>query len=420
MTASLNGITCTHARVNVPAWGAWFAEVSLDDEHELTGSVSLVVADLTLSCAVLSGGIANGRSPYRLVGGAGKWGNDLPAKFYTDDAGVKASLVLSDAASECGETIDVSNVQTRLGAAFTRAAGPASRVLEQLFPAGWYIDDAGVTRIGARAASTLPAEVVHSTVDLARGTVELASETLAEIHPGLVVDGLTAVAVEHVVTPEGLRSKVWGERGGSSRRLDSMRKIVEGLDPDRKFRSPVEYRVTSLTGDRINAQPVRVSLGMPDVSRVLARPGLPGCKGNAKLGSRVLISFIEADPSRPVVTGYEDAAGSGFVPTTLVIDASSSIKIGADATKGAARDGDDICLGYFVKETTNNTIYRSPPELGPLLTVYTQWQKVSAVADVYWCTAVNPASPTVPPPPGTPGTALMGTIIEASSLVKIE
>ena len=105
-----------------------------------------------------------------------------------------------------------------------------------------------------------------------------------------------------------------------------------------------------------------------------------------------MISFIEADPSRPVVTGYEDAAGSGFVPTTLVIDASSSIKIGADATKGAARDGDDICLGYFVKETTNNTIYRSPPELGPLLTVYTQWQKVSAVADVYWCTATNPAT----------------------------
>lgn len=418
MTASLNGITCTHARVNVPAWGAWFADVSLDGEHELTGSVSLVVADLTLSCAVLSGGVANGRSPYRLVAGKGLWGNTLPAKYYTDDAGVKASLVLSDAAAECGEQIDVSNVQTRLGAAFTRAAGPASRVLEQLFPAGWYIDDAGVTRIGARAASTLPAEVVHSTVDLARGTVELASETLAEIHPGLVVDGLTAVDVEHVVTPEGLRSKVWGERGGSSRRLDSMRKIVEGLDPDRKFRSPVEYRVTSLTGDRINAQPVRVSLGMPDVSRVLARPGLPGCKGAAKLGSRVLIEWIEADPSRPVVTHYEDADGAGFVPTTLVFDASSSIKIGADATKGAARDGDAIRLGYFLFDAATKKLFRSPAANGPIATVWTPFAELPGCT-VTALTATNPATP-ADPTPGTPGVAWDGIICEGSSLVKTE
>lgn len=420
MTASLNNITATHARVSIPAFGAWYAEVDLDGEHTLSGVCSLVIADLTLSCAVLSGGPENGRSHYRLVAGSAKWGNTIPKKYYVDDAGVKASLVLQDAAAECGETIDVSNVTARLGAAFVRPAGPASRVLEQLFPQAWYIAENGTTTIGARTAGTLPAGVTHGPVDLARGTVTLASESIATILPGLVVDGLTAVDVEHECTPEGLRSKVWGARGASSRFVSNFKAILDQLDPDRAFRAPVEYRVTSLTGDRINAQPVRASLGMPDVTRVLARPGLPGCKGNAKLGSRVLISFIEADPSRPVVTGYEDAAGSGYVPTTLVVDASSSIKIGADATKGAARDGDDICLGYFCADTTTNTIYRSPPELGPLLTVYAQWQKVTAVADVYWCVATNPATPTVPPPPGTPGTALTGTIIEASSLVKIE
>jgi len=421
MSATLNSILATSARVYLPAWGVWYAEVDLDGEHTLTGAVSLVVADLTLVGTVLSGGPENGRSHYRVVAGKGGWGKTIPAKSYANDAGVKASTVLLDAADACGETILASTLPTtRPGAAWTRPEGRARTVLEQLAPRGWYVGEDGVTRIGSRTPGTLPAGVTHGPVDLARGCVELASESIAAILPGIVVDGLTAVDVFHEVSSDGLRSTVHGARGGSSRALDAFRAIFEGLDPDRPFRGQSEYRVTSRSGDRVGLEPVRVSTGMPELSRVVARPGLPGCKGGAAVGSRVLVAFADSSPARPYVCGYEDADGSGFVPTTLVLDASSSIKLGDGATKGVARDGDDVCLGYFCGDPTTNIIYRSPPELGPLLTVYLPWWKVTAVADVQWCTATNPATPTVPPPPGTPGTALMGIINEASSLVKCE
>jgi len=421
MSATLNSILATSARVYLPAWGVWYAEVDLDGEHTLAGAVTLVVADLTLVGTVLSGGPENGRSHYRVVAGKGGWGKTIPAKSYANDAGVKASTVLLDAADACGEILLASTLPTtRPGPAWVRPEGRARATLDHIAPRGWYVGEDGVTRIGARAAGTLPAGVTHGPVDLARGCVELASESIAAILPGIAVDGLTAVDVLHEVSSDGLRSTVHGARGGSSRALDAFRAIFEGLAPDRPFRGQSEYRVTSRSGDRVGLEPVRVSTGMPDLSRVVARPGLPGCKGGAAVGSRVLVAFADSSPARPYVCGYEDADGSGFVPTTLVLDASSSIKLGDGATKGVARDGDDICLGYFCGDPTTNIIYRSPPELGPLLTVYLPWWKVTAVADVQWCTATNPATPTVPPPPGTPGTALMGIINEASSLVKCE
>lgn len=421
MSASLNSILATSARAYLPAWGCWYVEIDLDGEHELAGAATVEIADLTLQGTILSGGPENGRSHFRVVGGKGGWGQTIPAKAYANDAGVKASTVLLDAADACGETILASTLPTtRPGPSWVRPEARARAVLELLAPRGWYVGEDGITRIGARPAAELPAGVTHGPVDLARGCVELASESIATILPGLVVDGLTVVDVLHEAAPDGLRSTVWGARGASSRALQGFRAIIDQLDPDRAFRGQSEYRVTSRSGDRVGLEPVRVSTGMPELTRVVARPGLPGCKGGAAIGSRVLVGFADSSPARPYVCAYEDANGSGFVPTTLVLDASSSIKLGDGATKGVVRDGDDICLGYFVKETTNNMIYRSPPELGPLLTVYTQWQKVTSVGDVYWCTAVNPASPTVPPPPGTPGTALMGIAVEASSLVKCE
>ncbi|HQY59797.1 MAG TPA: hypothetical protein PK141_00550 [Polyangiaceae bacterium] len=421
MSATLNSILATSARAFIPAWGCWWVEIDLDGEHTLSGAVTVVIADLTLQGTILSGGPENGRSHFRVVGGKGGWGRPIPAKAYANDAGVKASTVLLDAADACGETILASTLPTtRPGPSWVRPEGRARNVLELLAPKGWYVGEDGITRIGARTPGTLPANVTHGPVDLARGCVELASESIATILPGIVVDGLTAVDVLHEVSSEGLRSTVQGARGGSSRLLEAYGAILEQLDPDRRFRGQSEYRVTSRSGDRVGLEPVRVSTGMPELTRVVARPGLPGCKGGAAIGSRVLVAFADSSPARPYVCAYEDADGSGFVPTTLVLDASSSIKIGDGATKGVVRDGDDVCLGYFVKDATTNTIYRSPPELGPLLTVYLPWWKVTAVADVQWCTATNPATPTVPPPPGTPGTALMGIAIEASSLVKCE
>ncbi len=215
--STLNGHGVTSARTMHSSWGCWYASVSIDGEAELSGAVDLVIADLTLRGAVVSGGPDKGRAHYRVVGGAGGWGRTLPRKSYVNDAGVKYSSVLGDAAREAGETLDATTLPTsRIGTAWVRPEGRASAALQSLAPTGWYVGEDGVTRLGARAPSVLPAGVTHGPVDRARRMVTLASDTLAAILPGLVVDGMTAVDVQHEVTPDGLRSTVWGSLGPST------------------------------------------------------------------------------------------------------------------------------------------------------------------------------------------------------------
>lgn len=317
--ATLEGHRVTSARVNMPAWGCWYAEVDVDGEHTLTGRVSLTIADLTLIGTILSGGAAKGRSHYRIVAGGGGWGRSIPTKSYANDAQVKLSTVLTDAATAVVETLGTLP-STKVGPAFVRAAGPAVWVLEQCAGQAWYVDNDGTTQLGARTPGTLPAVMTHGPVDLARGTVTLASESIATILPGVTVDGLTAVDVLHEISSEGLRSTIWGARGpGRSRIPDAIWAIVDQYDPDRRFRGTTEYRVVTLDGERLNLQPVRVSTGMPDLKRVPIRPGVPGCKAETALGARVLVGFADSDPGRPYVASFEDAEGEGFQPAELML-----------------------------------------------------------------------------------------------------
>ncbi len=320
----LNGNKVTDARVTIPAWGASYADVTLDGEISLSGPVTLQIADLSLSCTVLAGGPAKGRSFFRLVAGAGGWGKELPARSYANDAGVKLATVLNDAAGEVGEIFDQTTIDqsARLGPYFTRPADQACRLLEQLSPGAWYVREDGKTCLGQRPAGTLAATATAtSQVDLAKGTVTIASDTIASVLPGVVVSGLTAVDVEHEITSKGgLRTTIWAQQGaGMSRRLAAWRALDEQLDPLRAFRGFYEYRVVTLNGNRLNLQPVRVSTGMPNLQNVVMRPGVAGCNPTTMLGSRVVVGFVNADPTRPVVLAFEDPDGPGFSPTGLAI-----------------------------------------------------------------------------------------------------
>lgn len=326
--ADLSGHTVTHARSAIPAWGISYHDVSVDGNVILSGAVTLTVADLVIKGTILSGGPGgSGRSFFRVVAGAGGWGKPLPKKSYANDAGVKLITVLVDAAAVAGETLDLTTIdpQARIGPYYAWVAGdPASRVLEQLVPGAWYVGEDGITRLGARPATTLTADATRTTqADLAAGTLTLASETIATILPGIVVDGLAAVDVEHTIdSKNGLRSKIWGSLAGStSRRLAAWKKLFEQLDPLRKFRGVSEYRVVTQDGQRLNLQPVRVSTGMPDLGRVMVRPGAPGVSASHHLGARVLVGFADSSPSQPFVFAFEDAEGGGFSPQSLAISA---------------------------------------------------------------------------------------------------
>lgn len=356
LIATFSGQRILSARIYLPAWGAWYADVSIGGEHTIAGAVRIVLNDLVLLGTVLSGGASFGRSDFRVVAGAGGWGKTLAKRSYANDAGVKLSTVVGDAAALAGESFE-STSAARLGPAWTRPEGPACRVLEQVAPGAWFIGEDGVTRLGRRAVFAFTGKAARvSPIDRARRRLVLAADVIAPLVPGVVVDGLEAIDVMHSVDSEsGQRTTIYG-RGiaTSSKLLDAYRKMLDQLDPDRAFRGTFEYRVVSLTGNRANLQPVLVSTGMPDLQRVPVRPGLSGAKSTLALGSRVLVTWVNADPSRPEVVAFEDADGEGFRPVITEIDAQTFVRLGAGALP-VVRAG-DLAGGIFPCAATQTKV----------------------------------------------------------------
>ena len=232
--------------------------------------------------------------------------------------------MLRDAAVACGESIGTV-ASSSVGPAFARHRGPASRVLEALVPRGWYVDEAGVTQIGSRAAVTWTGAATRITNDEAQRRYELAPSTLVGLLPGAIVDGVEALDVEHVLDGEGkLRTTLWGGPVAPSARLpEALRRIVEHYTAQHRYRGVWEYRVVLQTGQRLDLQAVRASSGMPDLRGVRVRPSA-GCRASLTLGSIVLVAFVNGDPSRPVVTSTDEADAPGFVPATLYLQAGAT------------------------------------------------------------------------------------------------
>lgn len=315
--ATLNGVRCTSARVTLSAWGRWYADAHLDGEHALTGKVTLQIADLTLVGTVLSGGASLGRSSYRIVAGAGGWGKAVAAKSYADDAGPKVATIVGDAAREVGESMADVSPSLRMAANFARSDGPASLVLEQVAPRGWYVDEAGVTHLGARKGGPIVGKTSEvSPIDKARQRVTIAAESIASVLPGCVYQSITAVDVVHEVSAEGgLRSTLWGSESAA----DALSSVSAVLDPHRRYRGLSEYRVDTQSGTRWNLQPVRASSGMPYLQLVPVRPGVAGCNATFALGSLVLVGFVDSDPDRPFIAHADDVDSERFAPSKLSI-----------------------------------------------------------------------------------------------------
>ncbi|MFA6619418.1 MAG: hypothetical protein WCT23_10170, partial [Candidatus Neomarinimicrobiota bacterium] len=323
ITSATTSATVTRARVQVPAFGVWWADVSTSAPLDAaSGAVTITLADVTLSGTIVAGGARHGRGSYRIAAGAAGWRDAVAARAYFDDRGVAVADVLRDAAADAGEALGVLPT-TRRGAHYARSAGPASRVLHEVAPRAWYVDFDGVTQFGARATTTYTGDAARVDDALASGRVDLVTDVIATLVPGVVIDDLEpATDVEYVLTASRLTTRVFaGPR--SSRELDAFRRILDAVDPWRAYRAAYEYRVVSQDGGALDLQPVRSSANMPDLERVAVRLS-SGLYADHVLGSLVTVVFLDGDPSRPRVITGDDADAPGFLPDAITIDADAA------------------------------------------------------------------------------------------------
>ena len=182
--STLAGHRVSSAVVRLPRHGVWAATVHLVGAVQLAGAVSLTIEDLTLAGSVVRGGpdAAASTASYTITGGAGGWRKPIPSKPYRNDLGVKLSTVLSDAARDAGERLELGADRT-VGPAYVRRAGPAWDALA-LLASSWWVDVDGVTQVRPRPAVPVIASYRVIRPVPAQSMREIATESPALFAPG--------------------------------------------------------------------------------------------------------------------------------------------------------------------------------------------------------------------------------------------
>lgn len=349
--ATLNGAPVTTCRVQIPAYGLWWAEVECASTDALASPATLVLGGATFAGRIMTGGAYNTRTRYRIAAGNGGHGRALPRKSYANDLGVKAALVLRDAALACGEVLGPVDPTMTLGPAWSYPEGwTFGRVLDAVSPRAWYVDAAGVTQLGRRLATPYLGEASRMVNDAAQARYEIAPDasTLGALVPGVVVDGVEAVDVEHEIDDSGtLRTTLWGRGIADTARLgEAIRRLVEAVTAGTRFHALWEYRVVQTSGAYVDLQIARVSSGMPDLRHVPAYPATTYADSTVPvlppIGSTCVVAFLNGDPSRPrlvalsgdrVIVGVSAVAGATMVAGATPVTASLALlgRIGVGA-----------------------------------------------------------------------------------------
>ncbi len=308
---TLNDDRVVSGSITIPFYGTWSADVILASAENLTSAgdaASLVVGDLTLIGTVIRKASFAGSKSARIVGGAGAWRKDLPAKGYSHPAGVKLSTIVGDAASESGERI--TGLQDRtLGSHYAREGSkPAERILNLLLGGKWWVAPDGVTHLDERDASPIVTPFTVAAWSGGKGQFEIASESLKPWQPGRTFTSPTVPMVQTIssvtidVDNEGkLRLHVMNTDGAVERLRTDLRAIVRAESPTLNYAGVWEYTID--TGDDTTVDVVSSDPRMPSLTKVPMMPGLMGEVVTPTPGSKCRIHFVNQDPTRPECVG---------------------------------------------------------------------------------------------------------------------
>jgi hypothetical protein len=386
----------------LPRVGAWHALVELDAAEAPAPGASAALAGerLALAGTVRDAGTdpATGRATARVVGGAGGLARTVAARQYR---AAPLRVLLTDLARDAGEALDAASDPATLASTpplWTRAEGAAGDALAaMLAPVGasWRMTRGGALWVGreAWAPATLPADAEALGDDPTELTSEYRAAAPFAPEPGTTISGRRVSRVSVTITPDATRVRVWWERDGiapgEDRVSDPLSALVRAAVRDVLYHALIPATVLAHDADgTLQVQPEAPRF--PPLVGVAIRPTCPGLEHRVTAGARVLLAFEGGDPARPVAVAF---APEPAKQSSVTLEAATTIKLGASATRGVARADDAVDCGalVYVPGVPGALSYRAP----------------GAVAFV----------PVAATPPGT---ALRGRITGSSAKVKAE
>lgn len=320
-------------RLFVPWIGPWYLDLDVDLGTIPTLPSGKVVVTIGASNVLtgtvdptMSAAMGEAKAHVRVVGGGNGWRNSVSRKPVQMDGGVFFAKVLMATATEVGEVATTANPAEQLDKAYIRMEGPASQILSGR---QWHVNAMGVTIVGPRA----PIVPVPGTLDILdwdgiSHRLTAASDDI--VWPGtVIVDpriGQTVVrTVDQTWSDAGSQVHAWCSPDEPAESNPGYAAVAAMIDHrvQRPYCVPQLYRlVRQDVMGRCVLQAVSPHANAPDMIP-LSVWGVSGISAMYTPGSEVLVSFINGDPNRPVITNWKDGT-----PIELQLDAATFVTVG--------------------------------------------------------------------------------------------
>ena len=340
----------TKAKLYMPWVGCWVLEASFDGDPP-TGKVTVQWGKTAGTGTVLDSksGVFVGQGVATIIGGIG-WQKTPPAAWLIDTMARPAQVAIR-LASSVDETLLPGIGSIREGrAVFSQASQPASATLGELLTpsAIWFVELNGTTRTALdRVGPTLdPNKVLH--YDPASRTAVLAIEEPSEAPIGAVIPA----SGERFPEPQRIRELTMtadnkGVRAVVSFELPSstaprLASLIEKVVENAKARPHATFRAATVQSQDAA---LRVALRLEDRDKTVADPlplaiwpGIPGASFELFAGTRMLLGFDRADPTKPFAALFSPKGEAGHVPQKIYLEASDLIHL-LGASLGVAKVG---------------------------------------------------------------------------------
>ena len=350
----LDGERIQSGSITIPYWGALAGDVLLASSAQVAEQTTLTLGNLTCAVHVVRQASFSGSRSFRIVGGFGGWRKTVDRRYYASPASLTLSTVLHDVATEVGETVSVP-ASRLLGTQFVRLRGPAVRVLEQL-ATDWWISPAGVTTIGPRDTSRITTPLTVVSYSGGRGRFEIATEDMASWMPGrtfvsqTITEPVTVGSVSITLGNDGKsRIEILNTTPSSpgNRLYDPIDELIQSSAPDMVFAALWECTIVAVNGSgpwTLDVTPTSPACPLPGMTAIEYRPSLPGAKCKPGTGGLCTVAFLNMDPQRPIIVGFDTTQ-----PDQIDIGAGSELAI--DPVGRVVRYGDTIqvpSIGAYV------------------------------------------------------------------------
>jgi hypothetical protein len=336
----INGERLSSATITIPRYGMFVADISMASATALARDVKLEIGTLALTGYAFRMSSFAGTRSARVLGGFGGWRRKLKPRGYSHQAGVKLSTVLTDAARELGEQINVVSDRV-IGTAWARERNTGRNLLNLVAPRGWWIDPAGVTQVGPRTGGLITSPFTVNSWSGGRGRFEISTEAYADWLPGrkfsapTVTTEQTISMVQITADNEGrLRTVVLsGENTDDDRMLDELRTLIQEQIPSQTFAGLWEYTIQGVGDGTVDLVPDDPNGPLPPLTNVPLLPGLLSESVTPTPGDTAIVAFLSRSPAKARVVAIDGS------PLTSKIDATATVKLGAGAIP-VARAGD--------------------------------------------------------------------------------